>query len=114
MDEQQTNSFYHKAWNKCGKEGTKNGNNSISSKLNKKQYKSAMLPAIFRGLGKHTNKRKTLNRYDKFDTIFYKKVQKGFLKIVEKNPRKYMKIDSNLDIIKNKEIILNKIDDLIK
>tara|TARA_B100000795_G_scaffold67282_1_gene46231 strand:+ start:1293 stop:1907 length:615 start_codon:yes stop_codon:yes gene_type:complete len=59
-------------------------------------------------------KRKTLNRYDKFDTIFYKKVQKGFLKIVEKNPRKYMKIDSNLDIIKNKEIILNKIDDLIK
>ena len=59
-------------------------------------------------------KRKTLNRYDKFDTIFYKKVQKGFLKIVEKNPIKYMKIDSNLDIIKNKEIILNKIDDLIK
>jgi len=59
-------------------------------------------------------KRNTLNRYDKFDTIFYKKVQKGFLKIVEKNPRKYMKIDSNLDIIKNKEIILNKIDDLIK
>ena len=59
-------------------------------------------------------KRKTLNRYDKFETIFYKKVQKGFLKIVEKNPRKYMKIDSNLDIIKNKEIILNKIDDLIK
>ena len=58
-------------------------------------------------------KRNTLNRYDKFDTIFYKKVQKGFLKIVEKNPRKYMKIDSNLDIIKNKEIILNKIDDLI-
>ena len=59
-------------------------------------------------------KRKTLNRYDKFETIFYKKVQKGFLKIVEKNPRKYMKINSNLDIIKNKEIILNKIDDLIK
>jgi dTMP kinase len=58
--------------------------------------------------------RKILNRYDKFDSIFYKKVQKGFLKIVEKNPRKYMKIDSNLDIIKNKEIILNKIDDLIK
>jgi dTMP kinase len=57
--------------------------------------------------------RKILNRYDKFDSIFYKKVQKGFLKIVEKNPRKYMKIDSNLDIIKNKEIILNKIDDLI-
>ena len=57
--------------------------------------------------------RKILNRYDKFDSIFYKKVQKGFLKIVEKNPRKYMKIDSNLDIIKNKEIILDKIDDLI-
>lgn len=71
MDDQQTNSFYHKAWNKCGKEGTKNGNNSISSKLNKKQYKSAMLPAIFRGLSKHTNKRKTLERLHKMNSFSY-------------------------------------------
>ena len=58
-------------------------------------------------------KRKNLNRYDKFDNIFYDKVQKGFLKIIKKNPKKYMKIDSNLDIIHNEKIILNKINELI-
>ena len=62
---------------------------------------------------KRLSKRKILNRYDKFDQIFYKRVQLGFLKISKKNPKKYMKIDSNLDIIKNKKIILNKIDTLI-
>ena len=30
-------------------------------------------------------KRKKLNRYDKFKSIFYKKVQNGFLKIAKKN-----------------------------
>ena len=58
-------------------------------------------------------KRKSLNRYDKFKSDFYKKVQNGFIKISKKNPKKYMKIDSNLDIIKNKKLILNKIDSLI-
>ena len=58
-------------------------------------------------------KRKKLNRYDKFNNIFYKKVQQGFLKIFKKNPKKYMKIDSNLNIIENKKIILTKIDNLI-
>ena len=58
-------------------------------------------------------KRKNLNRYDKFNNIFYDKVQKGFLKIIKKNPKKYMKIDSNLDIIHNEKIILNKIIELI-
>ena len=57
--------------------------------------------------------RKNLNRYDKFNNIFYDKVQKGFLKIFKKNPKKYMKIDSNLDINLNEKIILNKINDLI-
>jgi len=58
-------------------------------------------------------KRKKLNRYDKFNEAFYKKVQKGFLKIFNKSPKKYMKINSNLDIINNKKIIINKINDLI-
>ena len=58
-------------------------------------------------------KRKILNRYDKFTNNFYKKVQNGFLKISKKNPKKYMKIDSNLDINHNEKIILNKIKDLI-
>jgi dTMP kinase len=57
--------------------------------------------------------RKNLNRYDKFTSSFYTKVQEGFLKISRKNPKKYMKIDSNKDISENKRIILNKIDKLI-
>tara|TARA_B110001452_G_scaffold241832_1_gene224246 strand:+ start:219 stop:830 length:612 start_codon:yes stop_codon:yes gene_type:complete len=58
-------------------------------------------------------KRKKLNRYDQFKITFYKKVQNGFIKILKKNPSKYMKIDSNSDIIKNENIILNKIKELI-
>ena len=60
------------------------------------------------------NKRKKLNRYDKFKSEFYRKVQEGFLKILKQNPKRYMKINSNLDIADNKLIILNKIDSLIK
>ena len=58
-------------------------------------------------------KRKKLNRYDKFNSSFYKKVQEGFLKILKKKPSRYMKIDSNLDITQNEKIILNKITNLI-
>ena len=66
-----------------------------------------------KNMKKRLMKRKNLNRYDKFDSNFYDKVQKGFLKILKKNPKKYMKIDSNLDITHNEKIILNKINDLI-
>jgi dTMP kinase len=58
-------------------------------------------------------KRKKLNRYDQFKSTFYKKVQKGFIKIFKKNPKKYMKINSNLGILDNKNIILNKIKELV-
>ena len=58
-------------------------------------------------------KRKNLNRYDKFNYSFYENVQKGFIKISKKNPKKYMKVNSNLDINYNKKIILDKINDLI-
>jgi dTMP kinase len=58
-------------------------------------------------------KRKKLNRYDKFNSTFYNMVQKGFLKILKKNPKKYMKINSNLSIKHNEKIILNRINDLI-
>ena len=58
-------------------------------------------------------KRKNLNRYDKFNKSFYNKVQMGFLKILKRNPKNYMKIDSNLNINYNEKIILNKIKDLI-
>ena len=58
-------------------------------------------------------KRKNLNKYDKFKNNFYKKVQNGFITIAKKNPKKYMKIDSNLNINLNKKIILSKINKLI-
>ena len=58
-------------------------------------------------------KRKKLNRYDQFNSSFYKRVQEGFIKIVKKKPTIYMKIDSNLSINDNKNKILNKIDKLI-
>ena len=57
--------------------------------------------------------RKSLNRYDKFNKNFYRKVQNGFLVLSKKNTRKYHIIDSNLDIKINESIILNKIDKLI-
>ena len=61
---------------------------------------------------KRLMKRKKLNRYDKFNNIFYEKVQRGFLKILKTNPKKYMRIDSNKNIEYNEKIILDKINDL--
>ena len=57
--------------------------------------------------------RKKLNRYDKFKTLFYKKVQTGFIKISNKNKKKYLQINSNLNISINKKIIIKKINKLI-
>ena len=59
-------------------------------------------------------KRKSLNRYDKFNMNFYNNVQRGFVKLSKINKRKYQLINSNLDIENNEKIILNKIDKLIK
>ena len=55
------------------------------------------------------SKRKKLNRYDKFNISFYKKAQNGFIKIAKRNKKKYMLINSNNSINKNKIKILNKI-----
>ena len=57
--------------------------------------------------------RKSLNRYDKFNENFYQKVQKGFLKIANKNIKKYKIIDSNLDINHNQNRIIQVIDKLL-
>ena len=57
--------------------------------------------------------RKKLNRYDKFKALFYKKVQAGFIKISNKDKKKYLKINSNLNISINKKIIIKKINKLI-
>ncbi len=63
---------------------------------------------------KRLKKRKNLNRYDKFDSKFYKKVQSGFLKIAKRKINKYLIINSNQDIKKNEKLIINKIQKLIK
>ena len=65
-----------------------------------------------KNLKKRLRLRKNLNRYDKFDIEFYKKVQKGFLKISKKN-KKYLIIDSNKDINDNKNLIINKLKTII-
>ena len=59
-------------------------------------------------------KRKNLNRYDKFENNFYKKVQNGFIKLSKKNKNHYQIIDSNLEISHNKSLIIKKINRLIK
>ena len=62
---------------------------------------------------KRLNLRKSLNRYDKFNNIFYQKVQKGFLKLANKNKKKYLIINSNLSLKQNESLIIDKIDKLI-
>ena len=59
-------------------------------------------------------KRKSLNRYDKFNINFYNKVQKGFIKLSKDNKKKYQIVDSNLDIKKNEILIIKHINKLIK
>ena len=57
--------------------------------------------------------RKSLNRYDKFNSNFYENVQKGFLKLAKIKIKKYKIINSDLDISYNKSLILSKISKLI-
>tara|TARA_B100000780_G_scaffold148293_1_gene103628 strand:+ start:516 stop:1127 length:612 start_codon:yes stop_codon:yes gene_type:complete len=66
-----------------------------------------------KNMKKRLLKRKELNRYDQFSSSFYKKVQDGFIKIFKKKPKKYMKIDSNLNIDYNQNLIMNKVKELI-
>ena len=66
-----------------------------------------------RNMAKRLNDRKSLNRYDKFNYQFYKKVQDGFIKLSKKNKRKYLIINSNLDKNENKRLIINQINKLI-
>ena len=88
--------------------------------LNKSLLKNIKVSFTFlnivnqKNLQKRLKQRKSLNRYDKFKMSFYSKVQKGFIKLSEKQKNKYQLINSNLDIDKNEKLILSKIDKLIK
>ena len=59
------------------------------------------------------SKRQNLNRYDNFKISFYKKIQNGFIKIAKNNKKKYLLINSNDSINKNKKIIINKTNKLL-
>ena len=67
-----------------------------------------------KNLQERLKKRKSLNRYDKFNMSFYNKVQNGFLKLSKKKKNKYQLINSNLEIKNNEKLILSKINRLIK
>ena len=58
--------------------------------------------------------RNSLNRYDKFNKNFYDKVQKGFIKLSNKNKKNYLIINSNLDIRLNEKLVLKRLSELIK
>ena len=66
-----------------------------------------------KNLDERLKKRKSLNRYDKFNMTFYNKVQNGFIKLSKLKKDKYKLIDSNLDIENNEKLILNTINKLI-
>ena len=66
-----------------------------------------------KNMTKRLKLRKSTNRYDDFKKNFYNKVQKGFIKLSNKNKKKYQIINSNLDIKLNEKLVLKKIEKLI-
>ena len=92
---------------------------SLINKINNKLLKNFKVDFTFlnivnkKNMKKRLNMRKSLNRYDKFKSNFYQKVQNGFLKLSKKNRNKYQIVDSNLDINQNKSLIIRKIEKLI-
>ena len=57
---------------------------------------------------KRLNKRKRKNRYDKFSSSFYNKVQKSFIKISKTNKKKYVLLDNSKDSHDVEKIIFKK------
>tara|TARA_B100000902_G_scaffold112543_1_gene113764 strand:+ start:146 stop:760 length:615 start_codon:yes stop_codon:yes gene_type:complete len=93
---------------------------NLIQKLNKFLLKNIKVDFTFLNLVNKKNlflrlkKRKSLNRYDKFNMNFYNKVQKGFIKLSNENKKKYKLIDSNLEVKTNEELIIQTIKKLIK
>ena len=67
-----------------------------------------------KNLSLRLKQRKNLNRYDKFNSSFYNKVQKGFIKLSKTNKKKYQIVNSNFDIKENETLIIKQINKLIK
>ena len=94
-------------------------NLALLNLLNKYLLKNIKINFTFLNIVNNKNlflrlkKRKSLNRYDKFNSVFYNKVQNGFIKLAKSKKKSYMIIDSNLEIEKNKKLVLDKINKLI-
>ena len=88
---------------------------SLINKINNKLLKNFKVDFTFlnivnkKNMKKRLIMRKSLNRYDKFKSNFYQKVQSGFLKLIKKDKKKYLIINSNLEIDHNKSLIIQKI-----
>ncbi|MDY8138883.1 DUF5694 domain-containing protein [Aquimarina sp. 2201CG5-10] len=63
MDHQHETAEYSKKWKECVIASKKDGEIKYLIQNNKKEYRRAILPAIFGNLGRHTNKLKTIKRY---------------------------------------------------
>ena len=93
---------------------------NLINNLNKYLLKNIKVDFTFlntvsnKNLYERLKKRKSLNRYDKFNISFYNKVQKGFIKLSNKQKKKYQLVNSNLDIRNNEKLVLDKIENLIK
>ena len=93
---------------------------NLINNLNKYLLKNIKVDFTFlntvnkKNLYERLKKRKSLNRYDKFNMSFYDKVQKGFIKLSNQKKRKYQLVNSNLDIRDNEKLVLDKIENLIK
>ena len=91
----------------------------LINEINKHLLKNIKIDFTFlnivnkKNMVKRLKLRKSLNRYDRFDNSFYRKVQNGFIRLAKKNKKKYLIIDSNFDISKNKSLIIKKINKLI-
>ena len=94
-------------------------NKNIINRLNDYLLEKIKVDFTFLNLVNMTNlklrlsKRKNLNRYDNFKISFYKKIQNGIIKITKENNKKYLLINSNDSINKNKKIILDKTNKLL-
>ena len=96
-----------------------NINLNIINKINKLILKDLSIGFTFlnivntKNLKLRLKKRLHLNKYDKFKINFYNKVQKGYMKM-SKNKKKYLIINSNKSLSKNKSIIIDKVNKILK
>ena len=94
-------------------------NINLIKSLNKYLLKNIKVDFTFLNIVNRNNlyerlkKRKSLNRYDRFNMTFYNKVQNGFIKMSKLKRNKYKLINSNLNIKSNENLILRIVDKLI-